>query len=566
MGRSRGLPAGIARWAPLAAVVTACLVAFAWKVRIVAPIEYVGHGDAAAYATLADSLLHGRGLEVDYISWYFRKYDPAVTRPEDHWPPLYPLLIVPFFAALGETAFAAKLPSLLIAAVAWPLTLYALALRVTRSRAIALASALTILLFAPVFALSLHCLSDVTQGFLVTLTVLCALKGYDDPRWFWGMGAALAAAYYTKGSTLVLLPALAAYHAVRRTTASTQRGWTRQDTRFAAGLGLWLLLMLPWFVRNTIHFGNPVYSTHTPAAGYIGWQGWEEGTYTLYWGERPAPSPFDKLRQPAVILEKAPGFLGRYLWWLFVQWGVAPGHGSVRNLSIYLFGIPAALGIALFLLRPFSGPEYGLMLAIAGVQLAFLVVLWEPNDRLLLPILPFVVVIGWATLAAAVRRVAAVWTDHARAIASGAVLVSVALWSVHEIGLLRAANTFGGFPWKDGGHEWIDAGAWIREHAPGAIVMTRHPWELSYYSGAKAIQIPLAPLARIIEVAAFYGATHLIPDPTRAVLTPWVSGRVPGLERVYETRGLALYAIHFDALPAELKPPARRAGAARESG
>ena len=92
-------------------LLTVGLAVFLVKCDITYPIKYVGHADAAGYAEMADSLIHGRGFQVDYISWYFIKYDPGIIRPEDHWPPLYSIAIAPFFLMLGKTAFAAKLPS-----------------------------------------------------------------------------------------------------------------------------------------------------------------------------------------------------------------------------------------------------------------------------------------------------------------------------------------------------------------------------------------------------------------------------------------------------------------------
>jgi len=84
-------------------------VVFIIKCSITYPIQYVGHADASGYAEMADSLIHGRGFEVDYISFYFIKY-PGIVRPEDHWPPLYSIAIAPFYLIFGKTAFAAKLP------------------------------------------------------------------------------------------------------------------------------------------------------------------------------------------------------------------------------------------------------------------------------------------------------------------------------------------------------------------------------------------------------------------------------------------------------------------------
>ena len=54
--------------------------------------------------------------------------------------------------------------------------------------------------------------------------------------------------------------------------------------------------MTPWFIRNTVHFGSPTFSTQKYSAGYIGYQGWEEGTYSLYWDQQ-RPTLIDKFRQ-----------------------------------------------------------------------------------------------------------------------------------------------------------------------------------------------------------------------------------------------------------------------------
>ena len=80
------------------------LLVLSAKCYIIYPVEHVGESDASAYAEMADSLVHGKWLSVDYISFFFIKY-LGIPRPEDHWPPLYSFLIAPFYVLLGKTAF-----------------------------------------------------------------------------------------------------------------------------------------------------------------------------------------------------------------------------------------------------------------------------------------------------------------------------------------------------------------------------------------------------------------------------------------------------------------------------
>ena len=47
---------------------------FREKLAIARGITFVGHSDEAAYANMARSLVEGRGLQVNYISFYFIPY------------------------------------------------------------------------------------------------------------------------------------------------------------------------------------------------------------------------------------------------------------------------------------------------------------------------------------------------------------------------------------------------------------------------------------------------------------------------------------------------------------
>jgi 4-amino-4-deoxy-L-arabinose transferase-like glycosyltransferase len=544
------------------------VIVFLYKVQIVEPIRFVGHADAAGYAEMADSVLAGRGFEVDYISWYFRKYEPTIVHPEDHWPPFYALLIVPFFATVGKTALAAKLPSLLISSVAFPLMLYLLGRRVTQSRTVAFASAVTILLYFPIFQWSLDALSDVTYGFLVTAAIYATLRGMDDNRWFCIMGALLAAAYYTKGSTLILIPAFVLYHVIWRLLDGGRLTWSRSDRPFAAGVLVMCLLILPWLVRNVVHFGAPLYSTQNNVAGFMGWLPWEHGTYPLYWGEN-LPSITDKLRQPSQLIRRSLEFAKRPSWWLFFDMDKRPHDFSVKSVSTYAFGIPALAGTLAFLmaascaarriatgrgvaicpqLTPYFRREYLLLFLVAATHLAFLCIVWEPLSRLTTPVIPLVIVIGWATLATAAAGLTR-WTGYSSRLNTAVLLVILCVWLVDAGTELLGARAHNRYPWRESDEDLIAAGNWIRENATGSITMTRNPWELHFYSDEKAIQIPLEPLPTIIQVARYYGATHLIPDDNRQSLAPWIAGEVAGLEKVFQSGRVELYEIHYERLP-----------------
>ncbi|MDQ1318618.1 MAG: 2 protein, partial [Candidatus Poribacteria bacterium] len=323
-------------------------VAFVVKCHIAYPIQYVGHADASGYAEMADSLIHGRGFEVDYISWYFIKY-PNIIRPEDHWSPLYSMAIAPFFLIFGKSAFAAKLPSLIISCFLLPLILYYLTKELSRSKITSLASGLGVLLYPAFFEWSLHCLSDVIYAFVVCSFVLFSVKTLDDKRYLYLAGIFMGLAYYAKGSGLVLIPCYILFHFITHYKLKRIRKKHRTpdfpsikeiltNKGFLIVLLVAFLVLLPWLVRNYVHFGDPLFSTQRFAAGYGGYVDWEIGTYDLYWGEKPPLTYSDKFKDGfGYVLEMTKDYLKTNIWWLIMDINSGWGKFSRNAFMTYIF-------------------------------------------------------------------------------------------------------------------------------------------------------------------------------------------------------------------------------------
>lgn len=570
------------------------LFAFVIKCHIVYPIEYVGHADASGYAEMADSIVHGRGLEVDYISFHFLKYDEEIERPEEHWPPLYSFFIVPFFLLFGKTAFAAKLPSLIISCFLFPLVGYLLGRRLTENKLVGLAAGLNILFYPVFFRHSLYCLSDITFAFMVCLTVFLAIKGIDDERFFYPMGVCIGLSYYAKGSGLVLIPAYVLFYLFFRFNQNLH-----SDREFLIGMLLCFLTMLPWFVRNTIHFHNPIFSTQQFAAGYIGYIGWEEGTYKLYWGEN-LPAFGDKFKQGfRFVYDNTWKFLKQYLWWTFIDLRRKTSDFNAKDYYTYFTGIPAAvvLGMSIIatvyriqinlarriisnleqrkkvktaqgrllnppfsltfkkslnfllsihhdiwkILKPWHNNRLHLITFVGVFLFGFLSLCWNPINRMAFPLSGLVIVVGWVSYYTFLRSLLRN-LNYSKTMASFLVFLLFTVIAIHSVNKVEYDYKNSGYPYHEGGQDWIEAGRWIRKNLPGSVTMTRNPWELHFYSEEKAIQIPLAPLEDIVKVAKYYGATHLIPEDRRPTLKPWINGEVPGLKLVYD-RGIKIYKI-----------------------
>jgi 4-amino-4-deoxy-L-arabinose transferase-like glycosyltransferase len=295
-GRTHGAPPPVIGAFVGLAVASMALAMLPFRLQLVEHNHDVGHADAAAYAEMADSLIHGRWFHVDYISWYFIKYAPDIVRPEDHWPPLYSLTIAPFFLLLGKTAFAAKLPSLIISCFLLPLVIYSLTRELSNSKLTGLAAGVGVLFSPVIFRDSLYCLSDIIYTFVVCAGVLFAAKSLDDERYFYPLGIFIGLAYYAKGSGLIPIPFYALFYVI--SYRSIKKVIT--DKRIWISFLIAFLALLPWLIRNYVHFRDPLFSTQRFSAGYVGYENWEAGTYDLYWGEKPPPGYFDKYKEELI--------------------------------------------------------------------------------------------------------------------------------------------------------------------------------------------------------------------------------------------------------------------------
>jgi 4-amino-4-deoxy-L-arabinose transferase-like glycosyltransferase len=381
------------------------------KIAIIYPVYHIGHNDSMGYAEMADSIIHGRGLAVDYVSFHFIKYD-TIPHPEDHWPPLYSLLIVPFYLIFGKIALAFKFPSLIISSILLPIGTYYLAKKLSTSEWIGLLSGLTIIFSPNLFFWSLFCLSDVTYVFIFLMVILFAIKGFDDKKYFYLMGIFIGLGYYTKGSAILLIPSVIIFYFVKTLKLKA----IFRDKSFAIGLAIAIIIMVPFWIRNYIQFKNPLHSTQNYWSGNIGYStdGPSNGnTYKVYWDKTKPSWTATKLPLGlSFIAEKTWEYLDTQFQWAFVNMGpieqltpksvlyFKPVRSVFKEfpqfpngIPIGILGFPALLGM-IFLWR--NRNIYIIPIAF-GIILLFLSITWAPIDRLILISIPLVISLGWTS-------------------------------------------------------------------------------------------------------------------------------------------------------------------------
>ena len=562
----------------LVGIIIVGIATFAFKCKIAYPIKWMGDTDEAAVAEMADNFVHGKGLSNDYIqySYFFSPLQyPEITHPDAHYPPLYSLLTAPFFLILGKSAFAAKIPAMLIASIFLPIFLYLLTKRLSNSRVTGVAAALGVIVFPNIFDRSLMPDDDGLFPFMVLASCFFIIKAMDSPKYFYPAGVFIGLTYYAKGTGLWIIPAYLIFCVILGGVKilRNQKVWYCFAIAF--------FVMLPWFIRNTVHFRNPIFSTQQYAAGYIGYKGWEEGTYSLYWDEE-RPTLLSKFKEAGAkeVWEKSKEFYKQYLWWAFVDINESWGDFDSEVFCTYYTGFPAIVGLFLFwasclyfpisrsfankikekpgvskihrtisdFLTPWHKKDFHALWLVGFFLMTFIAICWQPIRRLAFPFVLMNMAIGWTTYSVAITQIFK-WTKYSGIIAS--CLIILLMFPI----LFKSASEVyddykdADFPYGEDGHSWMEAGNWLRENAPGSITMTREPGQLHFYSEERAVQIPRAELNKIVKVMKFYQVTHIIPRvDIRPALKPLVEGEMPGLKLVYDGR-FEIYEIQYDLLP-----------------
>jgi 4-amino-4-deoxy-L-arabinose transferase-like glycosyltransferase len=202
-------------------------------------------GDASAYHLLAEHLAHGGG--------YIRPFDDLllhIQRPTAEYPPLFPaLLSLP--ARLG--AHSVDQQRIFLAFVgAGTVGLVGLLGRRVASSAVGLVAAALAAVYPMLFLSEATLMAESLYVALVALLLLCAYRAYDDPKpaRFVALGAAIGLATLTRaeGALLGVVVAVPLGMLLRDLTARAR------IVRVAIALGVAVVVVAPWTIRNAVRF------------------------------------------------------------------------------------------------------------------------------------------------------------------------------------------------------------------------------------------------------------------------------------------------------------------------
>ncbi len=266
--------------------ITLFVLALLVRLALIAIYPDAAYPDSYYYVDVARALASGHGLSVDFI-WIFAEVGnriPDVASlpiPSNaHWLPLASLVQVPFIAVLGPTAFASALPLALIGSLAAPLT-WAIArdakaepiVAVTAGVLSAVPAAATVFMAQPENFAIMH---PLVAG-AIWLTAR-GLKGDNRAYAFAGLLAGLASLGRNDGvflgAAIGLVWFIDRLHWMRGRRGSGS--WVHVEDRrpitfwaAVACLGLFLLVMGPWWARQLSVFGSISPTSSSGAALWI---------------------------------------------------------------------------------------------------------------------------------------------------------------------------------------------------------------------------------------------------------------------------------------------------------
>lgn len=224
-------------------VVACCLASLAAKWWVNLPRVTVNHGDIGFYFTVARNLAEGRGFVIDYVWNHWAQAEGIPTPSNVWWMPL-PSVIAAVGMRLGDMDYVSAQAATIAFSSLLPIPMYLLGRDVFGSRAVGLAGAALgstfhIFLDQPSAPLS-HCPYVVFAS--LTLWAIHRAVGDPRPRRLFLVGACVAFTQLSRSDGILLFGTLAAAYVV---------AWKRPPLKAVALLVLgYALVMSPWWGRN----------------------------------------------------------------------------------------------------------------------------------------------------------------------------------------------------------------------------------------------------------------------------------------------------------------------------
>jgi hypothetical protein len=396
--------------------------------------------DDGLYAGLATSIANGAG--------YAHPHLPG-TPPAVHYPPLYPIVLAPFFGLLplSAAALGAKLLNLILAAAgAGLLTWHAMRIELLDpatprwvTPAIVGATAIAI----PVLATQSVLFAEPLFGVLLVATVIAADRGRSP----WVVGGIAALAFLTRSIGVAAAAGVACFLIARRLPLRDLGATLVPIFIVAAGWGLWVLLhekgIDPALALNYGSYGQTLRQTGLTALGV---------------SAPDLPRPLEALT----------------LGWIPVRWLFHLAATATLAVGLY--------GLAILTRRSAIGYTLVFYLLILAV--------WPyPPDRFLWAVLPWLA-LAWGIGAVALWRRAAVLGRHAMLVRAPVAVLALLLgvgYARYEV--MGFAGRWWGTQARAISNNFAELLPVLRDLPPESVIAVDDEALVWLYSGRRAVPL-----------------------------------------------------------------------------
>lgn len=384
-------PLALVRWLDWTLIALLALLIVTGAGRLASATQpTIPFGDEGSYIEVGQRLARGDGFSTATKIHFYGEND-AVVHPEDNRQPLFPLLLALVFRFTGPDYFAAQMVSYTFGLFALIMTYLLGAAVFNRLSGLLAATALALQESHRLFGTRPWTEEIFTFFLLLALWLAYRRRPLGLPSAV-VLGVALGLAYLTRTNGLWVILAFIAYLA----GGAAWRRWGPARLRDTPGLFrdrraliAWalatFLVCLPWFVRNTLDFGNPVYAF----VQHVNWLDRWEDAFSL----RPSPPTLGEYLRTHGVAEALSRLAIGSLNWL---------DSSVLGNEVFRYWPLALLGIGLLA----QWRRHALIYLVYGLQIVFLV--WTAAafavDRFFVPFIPLLLIWAFGTVVSVATR------------------------------------------------------------------------------------------------------------------------------------------------------------------
>jgi hypothetical protein len=504
---------------------------------------------------------------VDYVTQFYRIY-ASVTHPQETWPILQPVWIAISFILFGVSDTAARIPNV----VFWGMLVWLVDRFARRQWGSHVALMSVALLTLNVFMYRQMNFATTDIAFVVFATA--AFQGVwmlpQDGQSYWTNGwfrSTPVKAITTGGWTGLMLlqkPGSAAMIAlgmgiwllitwiwpVLRPRAQWSIFWSR-----IRSMSIWaaiaLLILAPYVIRNLVLYGKAIQTTESFDAWILEYTHWD-AIYRVYAADGGIGS--GDLPERSWILRWGFDAILQKIWiqWNVIQDYLLPSFTAFPSPINEYGAAPGATGLlggfalwcALIGVLISAGRHHAPLWRMIGFCMipytVFLMTYWHANEPRY-----WVLLLPWLAMAAAHGIKSA--ADHIGYYAPRGLVHAVFLCGLVVYAVTPPLNSIRDAAVRDEALVQADRDlyAFLRaETAPDAVMMTRVPWQLQWYSDRPALMIPAdADATTILRLAKHYQVRYLVLDSlqrpnaaTRAVLATMIAAPQSGFELRYRTK------------------------------